>query len=155
MANQNEMDKIVTPMMEHLCDHLCRFPWETERKEDLEDICAECQMGQYVCDILNTYNRLNDFENTQCAELLRELVTEKSKQQWIPVGERLPDVPIETEDENCPYFNVTFLNGVVNTLQFTSDVCTWFDEDGDVYNDVIAWMPLPEKYQKSDKGDNE
>ena len=56
MANQNEMDKITTSMMEHLCDHLCRFPWETERKEDLEDICAECKMGQYVCDILNTYS---------------------------------------------------------------------------------------------------
>ena len=56
MADQNEMDKIVTPMMEHLCDHLCRFPWETERKEDLEDICANCKMGQYVCNILNTYN---------------------------------------------------------------------------------------------------
>lgn len=56
MADQNEMEKIVTPMMEHLCDHLCRFLWETERKENLEDICAGCKMGQYVCDILNTYN---------------------------------------------------------------------------------------------------
>lgn len=57
MADQNEMEKIVTPMMEHVCDHLCRFPWEIERKEDLEEVCAECQMGQYVCNILNTYNR--------------------------------------------------------------------------------------------------
>lgn len=60
MADQNEMEKIVTPMMEHLCDHLCRFPWETERKEDLEDICAGCQMGQYTNEILNTYNRMNE-----------------------------------------------------------------------------------------------
>ena len=57
MADQNEMEKIVTPMMEHLCDYLCRFPWETERKEDLEDICAGCQMDKYVCDILNTYTK--------------------------------------------------------------------------------------------------
>ena len=55
MAAQNEMEKIVIPMMEHVCDHLCRFPLEIERKEDLEDICAECQMGQYVCDILSTH----------------------------------------------------------------------------------------------------
>ncbi len=53
---QNEMETIVTSMMEHLCDHRCRFPWEIERKEDLEEICAGCQMGQYVCDIVNTYN---------------------------------------------------------------------------------------------------
>ncbi|MFR3727679.1 hypothetical protein [Lacrimispora sp.] len=64
MADQNEMEKIVTPMMEHLCDHLCRFLWETERKEDLEDICAECKMDKYVCDILNTYNR-----QTECQEV--------------------------------------------------------------------------------------
>ena len=57
MAEQNEMEKIVTPMMEQICDHLCRFPWETERREDLEEICANCQIQQYVCDILNTYNR--------------------------------------------------------------------------------------------------
>lgn len=60
MSDQNDMEKIVTPMMEYLCDHLCRFPWETERKEDLEDICAGCQVGQYVCDILNTYNRVKE-----------------------------------------------------------------------------------------------
>ena len=62
MAEQNEMEKIVTPMMEHVCDHLCRFPWEIERKEDLEEVCASCQIQQYVCDILNIYNQL-DSEN--------------------------------------------------------------------------------------------
>ena len=62
MSDQNEMEKIVTPMMEYLCDHLCRFPWETERKEDLEDICAGGQMDKYTNDILNTYNRV-DIDN--------------------------------------------------------------------------------------------
>jgi len=62
MADQNEMDKIVTPMIEHVCDHLCRFPLEIERKEDLEDICAECKMDQYTNLILNTYDRVSDPE---------------------------------------------------------------------------------------------
>jgi len=53
---QNEMETIVTSMMEHLCDHRCRFPWEIERKEDLEAICAECEMDIHVCSIVNTYN---------------------------------------------------------------------------------------------------
>ena len=48
MIDQREMEKIVTPMMEHVCDHLCRFPWEFERKEDLEEVCAGCQMDQYT-----------------------------------------------------------------------------------------------------------
>lgn len=58
MAEQNEMLKIVTPMMEHVCDCLCRFPWEIVSKEDLEEVCAGCEMQRYVCDFLNTYNRL-------------------------------------------------------------------------------------------------
>ena len=59
MLEENEMLKIVTPMTEHVCDHLCRFPWEIERKEDLEEVCASCQMGDHICNILNTYNRVN------------------------------------------------------------------------------------------------
>ncbi len=60
MTDQNEMEKIVTPMMEHVCDHLCRFSWEIERKEDLEEVCAGCQLDKYTNDILNTYNRVNE-----------------------------------------------------------------------------------------------
>ena len=66
---QNEMETIVTSMMEHLCDHRCRFPWEIERKEDLEEICAGCQMGQYVCDIVNTYNTASRLQTA--AEVIR------------------------------------------------------------------------------------
>lgn len=57
MADQNEMLEIVTPMMEHVCDHLCRFPLEIERKEDLEEVCANCQMDQYTDLILNQYDK--------------------------------------------------------------------------------------------------
>ena len=56
MAEHNQIEKIVTPMIEHLCDHLCRFPWDAERKWRLEVICAGCKMDQYANDILNTYN---------------------------------------------------------------------------------------------------
>ena len=144
MADQNEMEKIVTPMMEHLCDHLCRFPWEIERKEDLEEVCAGCQMDKYTNDILNTYNQVNDFQNTQCIKLLKELAEEQEKQRWIPVKERLPEI-----DEIVVVTNRT---GDVDADHLESSG-EWFWE-GEVSN-VIAWMPLPEKYQKSDKGDIE
>ncbi|WP_312426347.1 hypothetical protein [Lacrimispora sp.] len=75
MADQNEMEKIVTSMMEYLCDHRCRFPWEIERKEDLEEICAGCQMGQYVCDIVNTYNAATQLQ--AAAEVVRNELLKK------------------------------------------------------------------------------
>ena len=60
MAEQNEMEKIITPMMEHVCDRLCRFPREISDLEELDKICGGCQMGDYICNILNTYNWIND-----------------------------------------------------------------------------------------------
>lgn len=81
MAEQNEMLNIVTPMMEHVCDHLCRFPWEIERKEDLEEVCANCQMDQYTSLILNQYDKINDFEKSQCMHLLKELAIERAKHE--------------------------------------------------------------------------
>lgn len=57
MSEQNEMLKIVTPLMEHVCDCLCRFPLEIERKEDLEEVCANCQMDLYTNLILDQYDK--------------------------------------------------------------------------------------------------
>lgn len=69
-----DMDKITTEMMEHICDNLCMHPIRVGQTQDeLDDICAECKMGKFVCDILNTYNRLNDFDKTQSYDLLKKL----------------------------------------------------------------------------------
>lgn len=40
MIGQNEMDKIVIPMVEHMCDKLCQFPRETADQEKLAVICG-------------------------------------------------------------------------------------------------------------------
>lgn len=66
------MDGITTEMMEHICDNLCRYPDQLSEME-LEDKCAECKMGRFVCDILNQYNKVNDFANSQCAKLMCEM----------------------------------------------------------------------------------
>lgn len=68
---QSAMDKITTEFAEHICDHLRRFPREMEQ-EELDEHCDGCKMGQFVCDILNEYNRVNDFEQSQCYELLKQ-----------------------------------------------------------------------------------
>ena len=64
---------------------------------------------------------------------------------WIPVEERLPEVPERLPDEYCPEFNVTIKGAErATTLKYRWDG-TWFDDYGTVYN-VIAWQPLPKPY---------
>lgn len=132
MAGQNEVDKITTTMMEHLCDHLCRFPWETERKEDLEDICAECKMGQYVCDILNTYKL--------------------DRQEWIPVTERLPE--LDTDVLVAVYDFGEDTSTLLDCLVESNGKPMWSTFNG-ATEQVLAWKPLPEPYRLSNKGDDE
>lgn len=65
---------------------------------------------------------------------------------WIPVSERLPEVPEGTEDDDCPEFNVTIKGAEkATTLKYAPDG-TWFDDWGEVYK-VVAWKPLPEPYK--------
>lgn len=66
------MDGITTEMMEHICDNLCKYPDQLSEME-LEDKCAECKMGRFVCDILNQYNKANDLADSQCAKLMCEM----------------------------------------------------------------------------------
>lgn len=65
---------------------------------------------------------------------------------WIPVEERLPEVPEDIDDEDCPEFNVT-IKGASETTTLKCD-CDgiWFDDNGFVYP-VIAWRPLLEPYK--------
>ena len=77
------MDGITTEMMEHICDALCKYPDQLSGME-LEDKCAECKMGRFVCDILNQYNKVIDFENSQRAKMMNEiheLKKEKMREQ--------------------------------------------------------------------------
>lgn len=66
------MNGITTEMMEHICDNLCKYPDQLNRIE-LDDKCAECKMGRFVCDILNQYNKINDFTSSQCAKLMNQM----------------------------------------------------------------------------------
>lgn len=49
----SKIDNITTVMMEYICDTLCRYPTTAADQDQLDDICAECEMGKFVCDILN------------------------------------------------------------------------------------------------------
>nr|WP_301913068.1 DUF551 domain-containing protein [uncultured Blautia sp.] len=79
-------------------------------------------------------------------EIIYSHMKEISDDGWIPVDERLPEVPEGTEYDNCPEFNVTIKGASkATTLKYAPDG-TWFDDSGEVYN-VMAWQPLPEPYR--------
>lgn len=40
-------------MMKHVCDGLCKYPIMLSDQEDLDDVCDECELGGYVCRMLN------------------------------------------------------------------------------------------------------
>lgn len=78
--------------------------------------------------------------------IIRSHMDEAENDGWIPVEERLPEVPEGLADEYCPEFNVTIKGAErTTTLKYSWDG-TWFDDNGNVYN-VIAWQLLPEPYK--------
>ncbi len=48
-SEKNEMQEVILPMMEHICDNLCVHPKRTDiAEEELKDICADLRNGP-VC----------------------------------------------------------------------------------------------------------
>jgi len=68
-AEQTNMDKITTDLAEFICDKVCIHPKNVSdtviTQDELEDICAECEMSKHICNVLNEYNGLNEFDNTR------------------------------------------------------------------------------------------
>lgn len=55
----NEMEKIMEEMAEYVCDNICRHRTDAGPDQDrMDDICAECEMGDHVCHVLNEYERV-------------------------------------------------------------------------------------------------
>lgn len=103
-----------------------------------------------LCDVEDWYDEGVDSGKIKAycdaADIVRSHMDEITKDDWIPVSERLPEVPEGTEDDDCPEFNV-MIKGAdkATTLKYSPDG-TWFDDSGEVYN-VEAWKPLPESYK--------
>uniref|UniRef100_UPI00402A93A8 Lar family restriction alleviation protein n=1 Tax=[Ruminococcus] torques TaxID=33039 RepID=UPI00402A93A8 len=84
-----------------------------------------------------------------------QLIDEQPKvNEWIPCSERLPEVPEDTDDKDCPEFNVMIEGAsIATTLKYSPDGA-WFDDLGQVY-EVIMWMPLPEPWKGDLSGKKE
>lgn len=56
--DNSRMEELTDKIAEHFCSDLCRHPHRTDISQDeLDDICCECQIGKFVCDILNEHER--------------------------------------------------------------------------------------------------
>lgn len=74
------------------------------------------------------------------------LLTGNKKEEygkWIPVGERLPDKP---EVYSFDGYIVQSRNVIQPFFAYWDDR-EWIDDDDDVVDGVIAWMPLPKPYK--------
>ena len=68
---RTEMDNIVENVAEYICDHICQKPKEITDTEKLEDYGAEeCDIGSHICNILNQYNKINDFEDSELYKIM-------------------------------------------------------------------------------------
>lgn len=68
---RTEMDNIVEKMAEYICDHICQKPKELTDKDELEAYCAEeCDIGSHIRNILNQYNEINDFKNSELYKIM-------------------------------------------------------------------------------------
>ena len=85
-------------------------------------------------------------EHRQLAEWLKELKQLKEQTRWIPVSERLPEFSKEV---------LTCSNGGFIEIQSLEDSYDgyWENQSGDWtdFDEVIAWMPLPEPPHLTDK----
>lgn len=68
--------------------------------------------------------------------------------QWIPVSKRLPKKP-EIDGDSDGYIVQT--RRVAQPFIGYWDGREWTDEEVDVVDEVIAWMPLPEPYREGER----
>ena len=114
---------------------------------------ALCKLKDYEDTGLSPQDveRINDFEKTNTAQLLKKLAELKSKHRWIPVEERLP--------EGKDYILLSFENfsiPLVGRYEEDTEGGAFYagdDEDSCASQGlyVNAWRTLPEPYRAEGK----
>ena len=125
--------------------------WSKASVQMLDDYSADELVGEIITIEKEVENLLSvkpqtvtDFADKckECGKILNETY----QQKWIPVSERLP------EDGSWSLFT----DGKrVNIERYKADAFDHFFPKGKyfVFEDVIAWMPLPEPYKEGTEDD--
>lgn len=89
------------------------------------------------------------------AEKCRELAEERKRHAWILCSERMPDMHRENMDAGEYYMisdPVIVTDGQqIYIAEYEEDIDNmvgWHSLDGEDYENIIAWMPLPEPYNQ-------
>lgn len=116
-------------------------------KEFIEKLTSRLEEESYTIYldgyIVSTEKKVVEFTDVQ--NIINQLA-EKYKDGWIPVSERLPDVEADV------LLSLRSLD-VYTGFRANTEGCFYVEGEGYVkFENVLAWMPLPEPYQsKEDK----
>lgn len=131
---------------------------EADDCDPRDDYCKETYEEDCTCDycaIQECFDRLAAYEDTDIApdqfqvineeyqKMAKELAELRQQNRWIPVSERLPDYNEEVLITDGKYVTIDeryFLENTEDGEAYTWGINGW--------NDVVAWMPLPEPYKE-------
>lgn len=126
---------------------LIRYMKEIKDENRASNIYAKYPPKDNKQEKLNCYSQGYEDGTDNFYNVMVDIIRKHMNDGWIPVEERLPEVPDDMDDEYCPEFNVTIKGASrATTLKYSPDGA-WFDDSGQVYV-VIAWRPLPDLYKK-------
>lgn len=119
-----------------------------------EKILAEIKDINYAYNDCSKYNIIKDL----LEEMEEEMKEERKKGQWIPCTKQFPEFPCLVSDAQG---NPVHIANGIHTVQYSTGERFAIEERiawslGKLYpeivkaNRIIAWMPLPEKYQENE-----
>ena len=100
-----------------------------------------------------------DIFANEIVELIKQMPSVDDT-KWIPCSERLPEMHREDMEAEGEYYMIsnpvlaTDGNKIYVAEYEEDDGCTygWHSLDGEDYENIIAWMPLPESYNPERSG---
>lgn len=68
----NIMAGLTENLANHVCDKLCRFPYEITDETEMQNMCGQCEINRFLDQMQEAYDEINDFNNTQLSKLMKE-----------------------------------------------------------------------------------
>ena len=111
---------------------LIRYMKEIKDENRASNIYAKYPPKDNKQEKLNCYSQGYEDGTDNFYNVMVDIIRKHMNDGWIPVEERLPEVPDDMEDEYCPEFNVTIKGASrATTLKYSPDGA-WFDDSGQV-----------------------